>query len=91
MAARIDKRHSDETRAKIRTSQLINRLTDHALSERPLMDASQVAAAKILIAKTLPDLTATEISGPDGGPLLVSATPLTPAQWAAQHADDGGA
>ena len=55
------------------------------------MDASQVAAAKILIAKTLPDLTATEISGPDGGPLLVSATPLTPAQWAAQHADDGGA
>lgn len=63
MAARIHKiRHDDETRAKIQTSQLINRLTDHALNDLKL-EPTQVRAIEILLKKTLPDLTATELSG----------------------------
>lgn len=63
MAARIRKiRHDDETRAKIKTSQLINRLTEHVLSDLEL-SPSQVTAGLGLLRKTLPDLTATEHSG----------------------------
>lgn len=63
MAARTVKiRHDDETRAKIKTSQLINRLTSHALGKLGL-EPTQVRAIEILLKKTLPDLTATELSG----------------------------
>ena len=63
MAARIHKiRHDDETRAKIQTSQLINRLTDHALSDLKL-EPTQIRAIEILLKKTLPDLTNVELSG----------------------------
>ena len=45
MAARIRKiRHDDQTRAKIQTSQLINRLTSHALGKVEMLP-SQVTAA----------------------------------------------
>jgi hypothetical protein len=63
MAARKQLFHPDDVKAKIQTSQLINRLTEHALSELPIMDASQVNAAKILIGKVLPDVKAVEHSG----------------------------
>lgn len=63
MAPRIRKiRHDDETRAKIQTSQLINRLTEHALGNLSL-EPTQVRSIEILLKKTLPDLTATELSG----------------------------
>jgi hypothetical protein len=55
--------HPDEARKKIRASMLINRLHDHALAEKPLMDSSQIQAANILLKKAIPDLTSTEISG----------------------------
>lgn len=66
MASRKQLWHPDETRKRIQTSQLINRLTSHALSDQPLMDASQVAAARALIDKVLPNATAkqeVEMSG----------------------------
>ena len=63
MAARKQLFHPDVVKEKIQTSQLINRLTKHALSKNPIMDASQVAAAKTLLAKTVPDLKAIEHSG----------------------------
>jgi hypothetical protein len=63
MAARSRKiRHTDEVRAKIQTSQLINRLTDHAFSKIEL-EPSQVKSIEILLRKTLPDLSATDHSG----------------------------
>jgi hypothetical protein len=70
MAARTRKiRHDATTREKIRTSQLINRLTAHALGEadpqsgQPVeLSATQVRAIEILLKKSLPDLTATEIT-----------------------------
>lgn len=63
MAARTTKiRHDDETRAKIQASQLINRLEDHALNGAK-MEPSQIKAIEILLRKTLPDLSAVEMSG----------------------------
>lgn len=63
MAARTVKiRHDEETRAKIQTSQLINRLQGHVAGEFDLKP-TQVQAALGLLRKTLPDLTATELSG----------------------------
>lgn len=69
MAARKQLFHPDDVKARIKTSQLINRLTEHALSPKPIMDASQVAAAVKLINKTIPDLKAIEHTGPGGGPI----------------------
>jgi len=71
MATRKQLWHPDEVRQKIQASQLINRLTDHINSEKPLMDSSQVTAAIKLLGKVLPDLSATAITGEDGGPLKV--------------------
>lgn len=63
MAARTIKiRHDENTRAKIKTTQLINRLTNHALGKLGL-EPTQVRAIEILLKKTLPDLTSTELSG----------------------------
>lgn len=52
MAARLNRRHSDEIRAKIQTSQLINRLQKHIDGELEL-SSTQIDAAKFLINKTL--------------------------------------
>lgn len=57
MAARKKANHDDRTRAKIRTSQLINRLEKHVLDDLEL-STSQVSAALGLIKKTCPDLAA---------------------------------
>lgn len=66
MAARTNKiRHDENTRAKIKTSQLINRLTDHVVGKVE-MQSTQVTAALGLLKKTLPDLAAVEHSGAIG-------------------------
>ena len=63
MAARTRRIANDtNTRAKIQATQLIKRLTDHALSDDDIMSQSQVNAAKVLLGKILPDLKATELS-----------------------------
>jgi hypothetical protein len=69
MAARKQLWHPDDVRQKIQTSQLINRLTEHALSAEPIMDASQVNAAVRLIGKVIPDLKAVEHSGDPENPV----------------------
>lgn len=65
MAARIRKvRNDDEHRLRIQTTQLLKRLTDHALGLlENEMKPTQVTAALGLLKKTLPDLTAVEHSG----------------------------
>jgi hypothetical protein len=52
MAARLNPRHQDMVRAKIQTSQLINRLQNHAFGKLELTDA-QRDSAKFLISKSL--------------------------------------
>ena len=56
-------RHNEDTRKKIKAQQLINRLQAHVDADEPLLDASQVNAAKALLNKVLPDLKAVELSG----------------------------
>lgn len=68
MAARLRKFHSDEVRAKIKTSQLINRLTDHALGALKL-SPTQVRSIEILLKKTIPDLSAVQHSGDEDNPV----------------------
>ena len=70
MARRLNTRNDEETRAKIQTTQLIKRLMDHVVGDVE-MSTTQVRAAQILLNKSIPDLRATEHSGPDGGAILV--------------------
>lgn len=72
MAARNKLTHDQKTREKIQTSQLINRLTNHAFGELELT-SSQVKSIEILLRKTLPDLKQLEVSG--------SVVNLTHEQW----------
>ena len=66
MATRTRKiKHDDATREKIRTTQLVKRLTAHALGEKDpqskkvvMLTATQVRAIEILLRKTIPDLQA---------------------------------
>lgn len=78
MAARTVKiRHDEETRAKIQTSQLINRLEDHILNDLDLKP-TQVTAALGLLKKTLPDLANVELSGDKDNPMQMVITWQTP-------------
>jgi len=75
MAARTSKVVlTDSWREKIRTSMLINRLQNHVVG-RIEMSPTQLRAAEVLLRKRLPDLNATELTGPGGGPMEI-ATPL---------------
>lgn len=69
MAARTVKiRHDEETRAKIQTSQLLNRLNDHVFNGVEI-STTQMKAIEILLRKTLPDLAAVQISGDQDQPV----------------------
>lgn len=68
MATRKILSHDTQTREKIRTSQLINRLEKHAFGEVELTQ-TQVRAIEILIKKTLPDLASIEHTGDADKPL----------------------
>ena len=62
MAARKTKNQTERTKDLIRSGQLLKVLMNHALSDSgDKMTASQVQAAKILLAKTNPDLRAVEV------------------------------
>lgn len=70
MAARRNLQQDANTRAKIQTSQLINRLNDNA-NGKIEMTNSQVKSAEILLRKTLPDLSAVTLSGDKDNPLEI--------------------
>ena len=70
MAARLRKTHQDDVRTKIQASQLINVLQDHALGKLPELPASRLKAIEILLRKSVPDLSQTEITGKDGGEIV---------------------
>lgn len=71
MATRKQLWHPDKVRERIRTSQLINRLQNHALKSEE-MTQTQLKAAEILLRKSLPDLTSIAHTGPAGGPVVVT-------------------
>lgn len=73
MAARVMRlRHQNEVREKIRVSSLINVLQDHALGKKGKEEIAptRIKAIEILLKKRLPDLSATEHTGPDGANLI---------------------
>lgn len=55
MPARKKLKHDEKTKQKIKISQLLNRVQEHALGDVELMTSSQVQAALALIKKELPD------------------------------------
>ena len=62
--------HIEATRKRVQTTQLVNRLQDHALGKCE-MSPTQVTAANILLKKTTPDLSAVDISGEMKGDFTV--------------------
>lgn len=91
MAKRKQLWHPDDVKKRIQASQLINRLTDHALSDQPIMDASQVQAARALLNKVVPDLKAVEHSGNADNPIRtvgrIELVPLTSLDDSTDSAD----
>lgn len=82
MAARTstpNKRQQDQTRAAIKTSQLVNRLQDFALAQKDIeIDALRLKSIEILLRKTLPDVSSVTLQGDeDGGPLQVIVKKFT--------------
>lgn len=72
MAARKRKiEHDTFTRDRIKTTQLVNRLTNHALGKNK-MASTQVTAAVAILRKSLPDLQSTALTNPDGSDLAVT-------------------
>jgi hypothetical protein len=56
--------HAEEVRARLRINEIVSRLERHAMNELETpMTKEQVMAAKILLAKALPDLVAIKHSG----------------------------
>lgn len=66
----------EEAREKIKTTQLINRLQDHALSEKDIMTPSQVRSVEILLKKRVPDLQSVTIGGDEENPLTITLAGL---------------
>lgn len=79
MPARLNPRHQDMVRDKIRSSQLINALQKHVL-KGSAMSMSQIRAALGLLNKCVPDLQRTELTGDGGRALEVSVVRYTPPQ-----------
>ena len=69
MAARLNKLHTEEIRLKIKASQLINVLQDHALSGDGEITPTRMKAIEILLRKSVPDLSAIQLSGDEANPL----------------------
>jgi hypothetical protein len=80
MAARLNLRQQDQSRAAIQTSQLINRLQNYALGKTEAndkvveIDAGRLRAIEILLRKTLPDVSAVTLSGDEENPLVLNVT-----------------
>lgn len=87
MAARITKiRHDDETRAKIKAGNIINRLTK-LINGEVRMEPHAVTAALGLLRKALPDLTSVEHSGEVTKTYVIRApAPVADmTEWRKQH------
>lgn len=75
MAARLNLRQQEQTRAAIKTTQLVKRLQCYALGEKDEagnevdLDAGRLRAIEVLLRKSLSDLSSVTISGDEENPL----------------------
>lgn len=65
MAARLNPRHQQSVREKIRASQIINALQNHVFGKTK-MEPSQVTAGLGLLKKSIPDITQVQGTGENG-------------------------
>lgn len=86
MAARILRpRHQDDIRQKIQATQLVHRLTKHALGEIE-MTATQIKATEILLKKSIPDLSTVEMTADIEHKGEIGLRPqLSREEWLALH------
>jgi hypothetical protein len=68
----MGKLHQADVRSKIQVSQLINVLTKQALGTSEDLTPSRLKAIEILLRKSLPDLSAIEVSGDPNNPVKTS-------------------
>lgn len=74
MAARLNKRHSDEVRAKIQASALIHRLQSCAMGDIDLTP-TQLSAINSLLDRSVPKLQQIQhVGDEDGGPIRIFAS-----------------
>ena len=73
MAARLNRHHSDEVRAKIQASNIIHRLQQHIDGEVE-MSATQIAAANALLDRSVPKLQLIQHVGDEDQPIEHSHT-----------------
>ena len=64
---------SDAHRIKIQNSHILRNLIEHAEGSRD-MTQTQVTASLGLLKKCLPDLSAVELSGPEGGAIELNVS-----------------
>jgi hypothetical protein len=73
MAARIRKiQHDEDTRARIKVGNIITVLQKHIDGEHD-MSSTQIAAAKILLDKALPNLTSVDVKSEETRPYVIRA------------------
>jgi len=65
----MGKLHQEDVRKKIQVSQLINILQDHALTGEGELPPTRMKAIEILLKKSIPDLSAVELSGDPDAPI----------------------
>ncbi len=63
---------TDSWKENIRASMIMNRLVGHVEGKHD-MTPTQINAAKIVLAKILPDLARSEVTGANGGPIGIAA------------------
>jgi hypothetical protein len=79
MAVRSRLQHDDLTRKKIQSTQIVNRLNKHVLSEDgDIMTTSQVNAAKVLLNKVIPDLSNIDMAGQVDSTLTITRKEYKP-------------
>lgn len=61
-------RMTEAHRDKIRNSNILSALIEHVEGKRE-MSGTQVTAGLGLMKKVMPDMTASQVSGPEGGPI----------------------
>ncbi len=80
MAARLNLRQQEQSRAAIQTTQLVKRLQHFALAEKDEqgaevdIDGNRLRAIEVLLRKSLPDLSAVTVQGDEDNPLNIVAT-----------------
>lgn len=70
MAARLNRRHTEEVRQKIQASVIIQRLHKHFMGNLEL-SATQLKAGECLLDRSVPKLSHIQHTGADGGAIQV--------------------